>query len=196
MNTNQFRSSFTQRGIPARNNKFDLRILALPEAVATYSEYKDIVYRCRETTLPGRNINTTEFSAYGPPKKIAYGAAYENQSLTIIVSDDMFEKTLFDRWQSYITNDETGSDVKYHDSYVGKVQVTQYNNTGEIATKTVEFIDAFPVVVSPMRVAWDANDEYHVLEIELAYTKWRTIENTGSASPSNNTTPTSEQQLF
>tara|TARA_Y100001973_G_scaffold106506_1_gene184863 strand:+ start:3529 stop:4104 length:576 start_codon:yes stop_codon:yes gene_type:complete len=185
MNPSEFRSSFLKTGEPARSNRFDVQFLALPPSEFNINEYRNLRYRCEATELPGKTIGTSEYKDYGPIRKIAYGALYNNQNLTFIVSDDMSEKTLFDRWQKYIVDNTSGSDVKYYDEYVGTIEITQYNRKNRVS-KRIQLIEAYPVTMSPMNLGWDTTNEYHRISIEFAYRYWKDVTPTNTSAIAEN----------
>lgn len=167
-NTNEFRSSFRQE--PAKPNQYEVRLLSLPDTIPL-NEYANMVYRCEGAEFPGKTIGTTEYKDYGPVRKIAYGALYNDIQLTFILDGDMGEKSVFDSWHTFIVDNETGSDVKYYDEYIGEVEIIQYDRSGRISHH-VKMLEAYPTNTASLPLAWNTNDDYHKLAVDFSYRYW------------------------
>jgi hypothetical protein len=85
----------------------------------------------------------------------------------------MAQKTFFDSWQSMIFNSSTFT-FNYPDEYVSDVIIEQFDHTGEI-TYSVKLINAYPLMVSPLDLNWGSQNQFHNLQITLAYHFWEPI---------------------
>lgn len=136
---------------------------------------KDILsFRCESTTLPGRNISTTDLRIYGPTEKFAYQTTYEDITFTFMCSAEMTEKLFFDAWLNYI-NPYNKWNFEYKENYVApSIQIEQYDRVGSLPYK-VELIEAFPIAVNQLDVDWSHSDSYHKLSVTFAYTSWKVM---------------------
>ena len=77
----------------------------------------DLNLLCKDVQLPGRQILTQERIIGMKQKKVAYGYAEEDVSMTFYVMNDYGIKEYFDEWQSRIIDFQT-KELKYKDDYV------------------------------------------------------------------------------
>jgi len=92
--------------------------------------------RIESVNMPGRNLFTIDQNYYGPMRTIPYRASYQPITLTIIMSEDMYERDFFLRWQDKIIGgrrnketsrqDEGLHDSYFYDSYVGTIEIKFY----------------------------------------------------------------------
>ena len=93
----------------AVSNRFEVLIFPPSNMGAPASDSKDISLRCKDVTLPGRNLNTlTDSNIYGPTREIVDGVTYaEDITINFIASSGLEERILFERWQQLTFNDST-----------------------------------------------------------------------------------------
>ncbi len=92
----------------APTNRFEV-LLKPPAGVATKNELIELSLRCRDISLPGRNLNTlTDSNIYGPTREIVNGVTYaEDITINFIASSGLEERILFESWQQLTFNDST-----------------------------------------------------------------------------------------
>lgn len=163
-----FKSSFSKE--LARPSKFDVSI-PVPLGLVPYRKAsRMLTMRCENAELPGRAIATTSMKIYGVEEKFPYMSAYNDLSLTFIVSDDMEEKKFFDAWLNWI-NPNTNYNLKYKQDYSVALRINQYDAQNKVSY-SVDLVDAYPIAVNAMDLSWSA-DGYHKLTVTFAYTSWR-----------------------
>lgn len=158
---------------PASSSKYEVVITRLPSALRGYNT-KRLRFRVEDAEFPGKVISTAEFKDYGPTRKIAYGAMYNDVNLQFMVVDDMTEKRLFDDWHNYIIDDNRGSDLEYYNNYVGTIEISQFNKDGK-RVYTVVLDEAYPVTVQSLPLSWGNTNQYHKLAVDIAYRSYRII---------------------
>jgi len=165
---NDFKSTF--KTDLARPNRFDVQI-NIPIVLLPYiSTARNLVYRCENADLPGRNFGTIERKfGSAPTQKVPYQTHYNEMNLTFIVSDDMSEKILFESWMEVI-NPSSTYNFQYKANYVTDIIISQYDVTNTL-TYQVQLIDAFPININQLDLDWSA-DGHHKLAVTLAYTNW------------------------
>ena len=177
--TNALIDNFLQSMVDvARPNRFDVRII-LPSNILNNLNASDnntltpriLQLRCESTELPGRMFGTVE-QKFGsnPTSKFPMHSAYNDLVMTFIVSDTMIERTIFDVWMEYI-NPTTTFDFDYKSNFVSDITVTQYDMQDK-AVYTVNFYNAYPIVVNQMDLDW-SNDGYHKVTVVFAYDYWQ-----------------------
>lgn len=92
--------------------------------------------RIESVNMPGRNLFTMDQNYYGPIRTIPYRASYQPVTLTVIMSEDMYERDFFLNWQDQIIGgrrndtttrqDEGKHDPYFYDDYVGSIEINFY----------------------------------------------------------------------
>ena len=135
-------------------------------------------FRCEATELPGRTIATTEDIAYGPVTKHSYDMTYNDLTMTVIASEDMRERAIFELWmeQAVRNTNQTGGTlggkggtVGYYEDYAtGVVRVYQVNDQGyQLAKYTLAA--AYPIQLSGMNLNWEELNTYQRFTVTMTY---------------------------
>ena len=167
------RASFTND--LARPNRFEVKIFLPTEVeLSMPSNIRGnpggvLRYRCESAQLPGKTLATTEQKIYGPVEKYPYLTTYNDLDLTFIVSDDMYEKYVFDAWMEYINPGYTNN-FRYKNEYAALISIDQYN-VADGKTYSVDFFEAYPISMNQLDLDW-SSDGYHKLTVTFAYTRW------------------------
>jgi hypothetical protein len=166
---NDFKSSF-QKDL-ARPNKFDVSIPVPLTLIPYVKNAKNLIYRCENANLPGRNFATLEQKiGSNPVEKYPYLTSYNDLDLTFIVDDDMNQKVFFDAWMNFI-NPTYNYNFRYKGDYSTAITISQYDVTNQISY-SVNLYDAYPVSMNQMDLDWSA-DGYHKLNVTFAYTYYQ-----------------------
>lgn len=136
---------------------------------------RDMMFRADSVTMPGRNIQTTEYSLYGVAEKIGYDSIMNPVECAFILSEDLREKTYFHQWQDLIVGsyrtgaiDKSMFKIGFYDDYVGNLRINSYDDVGNI-TNTIELIEAYPLNVGDVSRSWEAGTEALRLSVTFAY---------------------------
>lgn len=138
-----------------------------------FNKLNDLIFQCETAHLPPRNISTYETLLSGPTIKLPYQTAYADLPLSFIVTNDMYEKRIFDSWMSYI-NDDTDFLFSYRNDYESEINIYQYDegaNGRANCTYSAKFLEAYPIAISEMPLTW-GDGNFHKLQIVFTYTKW------------------------
>lgn len=181
-------------GGPAKPSKFLIQIgeprfsnkglLRYPEEVR---RYRDLTFQCESAELPGRTLATSDIQIGAiPVYKIPYGSNYSDMTLTFVCTNDMYEKKIFDDWMNYIHSADNSFLFTYKNDYTATINIFQYDEgsggRGPAVTYGAQLIDAFPVGINQMSLAW-GEDAVHRLGITFAYTYYRPISGLNSPVP-------------
>jgi hypothetical protein len=168
-NINDFKASF--RKDLARPNKFDVRIPVPLTLIPYVNNAKNLIYRCENANLPGRNFATLEQKiGSNPVEKYPYLTTYNDLDLTFMVDDDMNQKVFFDAWLNFI-NPTYNYNLRYKGDYSTAITINQYDVTNQISY-SINLWDAYPVSMNQMDLDW-SSDGYHKLNVTFAYTYWQ-----------------------
>jgi hypothetical protein len=146
-------------------------------------------FRCEATEFPGRTVATSDDISFGPTIRQAYDITYNDLNLSIIASEDMNERRVFETWiDNIVTNSGLGVNtgvgqtgvvnfssiafggfVKYYNNYsTGSVVIYQVNDAQtQLAKCTLS--GAFPIGIGPMNLSWEENDSYQRFAVTIAY---------------------------
>ncbi|PNX48683.1 MAG: hypothetical protein BV459_01795 [Thermoplasmata archaeon M11B2D] len=181
MTIREFQSHVLKEGL-ARQNRFQMEIY-LPSAVLANQQFADagisgtkrLMFACKTSELPGRNLNTADHQYLGFNRKKPYSSLYDTITLTFRMSESMVEKKLFDFWMSLIIDPFTQR-VGYEEDYVTDMIVHQLDSRDGVPTETVTFVDAFPITLNALPVSFESRDSIHELTVVFAYRYWYTPE--------------------
>ena len=192
-----FRQNLSAHNETARSDKFDVYI-SIPRILQGAGSMRELSLQCEVSELPGRDIKTIDFRHYAFIKRVPHYSEYGQASFTFIVTGDMWEKKLFDRWMDYMVPATTGlvsypiNDSGQH-NYEVDIAVNQYDTQGQLIYK-VNLLDALPTSVNQLSLDWN-NDSIHRLQVNFQFRKWTSsatrynIVSEFSADPSAPTTP-------
>ena len=179
----------------ARPNRF---MIELPRIGSIGMSHMNVL--CRATTMPGKQIATSDRRIGMEFEKIAYGYAVDDVAMTFLMLNNYSVKKYFDAWRNAIVNENTHQ-VGYKEDYQAKVVIHQLSEgipslhlganfkLGPLNIKagksiaipgvqmrntvySVELIDAFPTTIGQI----DFNNELDGIvefNVVFSYTNWR-----------------------
>lgn len=211
-NANNFRSTLQYGG--ARPNMFEI-ILVNPPVTFTSQSIKDagkataqgnsktetkgdalnvFTYMCNSADMPGSVIGTIPVAYFGRFINVAGDRMYDDWNCTLYTDEDMITRNSFEAWNSsmayhnYATDQEHGDNAAGVNTYVCNVWVQHYTKTGKI-DKIYVLHNAFPYVVSPVQMSWQANDQIMMFQVTWKYdyftTTFKAFEHKTSVGVSN-----------
>ena len=148
--------------------------------------------RCINATLPGKQLETSEVSEYGPARKMPYNVSMDGGevSFTFLCDSSFADRFLIEAWQGFIfgQDDLTNSDrlknpqFSYYNDYIGQVQIQQLNQNGKPSLiYTLE--DAYPVSFSAQELSYETMDDIMKFESTFSFRAFTTdYKNTQSLS--------------
>jgi len=132
-------------------------------------------FRCEIAEFPGKTLSTIEDSTgAGPTLKLPYETTYNDINLTIVCSEDMKERTLFEAWMDYIIGpaDSSGTAglVRFYSDYAegNKLIVSQLNTRADVLI-SFELYDVYPIAISPMTASWEETNTYQRFSVTMTY---------------------------
>lgn len=115
----QLKSLMSQKGGAARPNLFRVKLPSLPGATS-----RDIDLLCRDVTLPGRQIMTTERQIGMKQVKVGYGYTIDDVTMNFLVLNDYGIRKYFEVWQNLVVN-QTTFELGYKRDYVATITIEQ-----------------------------------------------------------------------
>lgn len=170
-------SQFKENVKVVRPNMFYAEIIP-PSGIINTAMYdkRKFKFRCESVEIPGRTVATSDDQSFGPSRKFAYDMTYNDLQMTIIASDDMAERYMFETWLDNIvqptdlnSGNFKGGLLKYYDTYAkGKVKIYQLIDNNQDIAK-YELYDAYPIQLSPMNLTWNESDTYQRFSVTMTY---------------------------
>jgi len=159
---------------------------------------EDINMLCTATNMPGRNLLTHDRRIGMVNKKVAYGYAVEDVTLTFRVLNDFRIKEYFEAWQNSAVTTEY--ELKYFNDYSEDVVIQALTNSpdadydkllrlsytgldqgglatalagGESVVYTCVLQSAYPTSVLQMNMSDAQADQLVELNVQLSYKDWK-----------------------
>jgi len=157
-------------------NRFEVLVFPPTLMASAPVDTKDISLRCKDITLPGRNLNTlTDSNIYGPTREIVNGVTYaEDISMNFIASADLWERVFFEEWQQLAFNDSTW-DLGYYNDYVGRIEIYILNRQNE-RRFGIQLIEAFPKTIQGTALSHETQNAIITLPVSFAFRYWETLD--------------------
>jgi len=143
-------------------------------------------WRCESATMPSRELESSQWSAYGPVRNIPNNITMDGQRIpmTFLCDVHFADRFIIDAWQSYIFtapfdnyHDDTGSSIRptfaYQDEYVGTVEIISMRKDGKDAMKTT-LHNAFPISFGQMQHGTASRDEIMKFEVSWSFETFST----------------------
>lgn len=183
----EFRSQLVEDG--ARPNLFQCT-LTFPGIATVSGASEKFTFMCRAASLPGRSNPAIPVNFFGRELKFAGQARFQDWTVTIINDEDFIVRNAFEKWlngiNSHAGNLRDPSLLQGDGGYQQDGRVVQYGKTGDVI-KSYNFIGLFPVDLSPIDLAWDANDAIEEYAVTLSYQWWESDTTDATSSILSNT---------
>lgn len=186
-NIDEFRTNLSAHGEVARMDKFNVVIIVPPVVqLASGTSLRELSLQCEVSELPARDVTHIEYRHYGYIRRIPHTNQYGQATFTFIVSGDMWEKRLFDRWLDIMTPTNSGLvsyplDAQGNQIYEAPITINQYNANGQWIYGA-QLIDAIPTSISPLGLDW-SSDQPHKLTVTFNFRKWFSDSTTAVVQP-------------
>jgi hypothetical protein len=184
---NEFMSEISKNGT-AKQNLFHATInppVKLRQRFSGPVDAKHLSFRVTDVDIPGRQVQNIPYNSdIGALRKMAYGALYTDITTSIILSDDMREKTFFHEWQSMAggehgqsnsisSHPSAGSNwaVGYYDDYISSMVIETFDETGKPGY-LCSLEECWPYMVNALQASWGSN-EIHKLQVTWAFRYYR-----------------------
>ena len=143
---------------------------------------RDISLLCQSVALPGRQISTLDYQAEKQTIKIPYGELHDDVTLTFLLTNDYYIKTMFDSWVGSIVDMDQYS-IAYKKDIVTDVVIQQLDEKNT-PIYGVKLENAFPTTVADVALDNSSENTVQTLEVSFSYDKYvpeGALSSTGSA---------------
>lgn len=162
----------------ARTNLFEIEITPPKCMVGSKESAQKISLYAEGAALPGRSLETQEFSryGYGPHEKFPYSMQYQDYTVQFFGDGRGEIYKFFYNWMNNIVrgdqpinNDTYGYEVGFREDYCVDINVRTYNEQGDtILASTIT--NAFPIMVPDVSLNW-SDSGLMQFSVTFAYTQ-------------------------
>jgi len=128
-------------------------------------------FMCRSAQLPGSTIPAMTVPFRGRQLQMAGDRVFEPWTVTIINDTNFTIRDSMERWMNGINAHTLNTGLVNPTDYQADLKVDQLDKDENIL-KTYNFIASFPTGVSPIELAYDANDQIEEFTVEFTYQYW------------------------
>ena len=143
---------------------------------------RDISMLCDSVSIPGKQISTIDYQAQKQSIKIPYGTLHDDVSLTFLLTNDYYMKSVFDQWINNIVNTDTYG-VAYKRDIVTDVIIQQLDEQNT-PIYGVKLEGAFPTTMNEILLSNESTDTIQKLNVSFSYDRYvpqGALSSTGSA---------------
>ena len=128
-------------------------------------------FLCETAQLPGSTLGQIVVPFRGRQLKMAGDRTFDVWTVTIINDTDFAIRNSMERWMNGINAHSLNTGEVNPVNYQADLKVDQLDKDEKVL-KTYNFIAAFPTALSPIELAYDANDQIEEFTIEWTYQYW------------------------
>jgi len=128
-------------------------------------------FLCEAAQLPGSTMGLITIPFRGRQLKLAGDRTFDTWSPTIINDTDFRVRNSMERWMNGINAHSANTGLTAPIDYEADLLVEQLDRDGSIL-KTYTFRGCFPTVVSPIDLAYSANDDIERFSVEFQVQYW------------------------
>ena len=120
--------------------------------------------RCISASLPGRQLETADWSEYGPTRKMPFQVNHDGQeiSFTFLCDSTFADRYVIEAWQSIVfRGSDSGTSINpqfsYYNDYVGEVEISAITNSDKNSL-VYTLHEAYPVAFAQQELSSENSD--------------------------------------
>ena len=160
----------------ARANLFDVTMTGASAAGLNASEF---TFACKAAQIPAMAVATIDVPYFGRTIKVPGNKTFDNWSVTVINDEEFLIRNAMEKWLAAMGTHE-GNIATIGNTFgasggtlYGQATVQHYSKGGgALSQAKYNFVNIFPVSLSEIALAWDANDAIEEFTVEFAYDYW------------------------
>jgi len=161
------------RGGGARPNQFRVE-LTFPAFVGQATAAGNAAqFLCKSSTLPGSFIEDAMVNYRGRPVHFAGERTFQPWTVTVFNDTDFLIRNVVERWSNGIINYDATNGILRPTDYQVDMSVHQLDRNDNVI-KTYKLFDAYPTVVAPIQLDFDANNQIETFDIEFVFNYFTT----------------------
>lgn len=173
-NINTFKGQALPQG-GARPSLFEVFVtgpLNLGGATLDQSSLTQFRFNCRSATIPPSALGTIEVPYFGRKIKFAGDRVYGSWQVTIMNDEDFGIRSMFEKWSNALNTIESNIRQPVGElNYKSDVEIRQYGKNGNAGApiRSYKLIGAFPTVIGPIQLDWNATDQIETFDVTFEY---------------------------
>lgn len=164
-NLTSFRASLLNGGV--RPNQFQVT-LNFPAIVGNSSVSTGLSqFHCNAASLPASTFAPIDVYYQGRPIRVAGEREFAPWTVRVINENFLIRDSL-SQWSNSINSLSDNTGILQPSLYQADMTVEQLDRNGNV-TKIITLIDAMPVVVGEIGLAWDQNNQIEMFDVQFVY---------------------------
>ena len=131
------------------------------------SDPRDISLLCESVNLPGRQVTSIDYTSNKQTIKVPYSVLNEDVSMSFILTNDYYIKTLMDNWMSSIVDMDIYR-VGYKKEFSANVVIQQLDKN-DIPIYGVTLENAYPTTLGSISLDNNSENTIQKLSVTFAY---------------------------
>ena len=134
-------------------------------------------FMCRSASIPPSIINPIEVPYFGRMMKVAGDRNFENWGVQIYNDEDFRIRHAMESWHNQINSLSQNRNITERQEVVYKTdaEVLQYSKIGGTPIRRYKFFGLFPVLVSEIELAWEAQNQIQVFNVQFSYDYYEVV---------------------
>lgn len=170
------KATIAKHGSIARTNRFNVDFSGMTKnGIATLDQIRDLEYFLEDVNIPGKDIETIDYSAYRNPIGYAIGYKHGDFNMRFRCPTNMYVKSIFDYWMELIIPRQEYK-LSYRKENVVNFHITQESERTHEHDKflgfnyyNVEILDAYPISISSIEYSNSQEGEYVTFDVSFAF---------------------------
>ena len=131
---------------------------------------RDISLLCKSTSMPSRQIGTTDYQGHRQSMKVPNMISDEEINMVFMITNDMYIKVMFDNWSDEIFNARDYR-LGWKKDYQTDVTIQQLNKENK-PVYGVRLINAFPTSIGGLSLDNASENNPHEFSVQWTYDYW------------------------
>lgn len=128
---------------------------------------RDVAMLCESCSLPGRQIQTIDYSAYRQPIKVPTSYINEDVTMTFHLTNDYYIRKVFDKWHALVINYDSYL-LNYNKDFCADIIIQQLDMNNK-PVYAVKLKNAYPVGINSVALDNTQVDSVQKLVVQLTY---------------------------
>jgi phage tail tube protein FII len=183
-NINEFKSKMDTFGGPALTSLF---MVELYGTSSNFISDADIKFFCRSATLPGLNINVSEYRSqtFGFPESIPISMGADNLNAVFMLDSNHKILSFFHEWMQNVINydskrnysanprdsDHLSYEINYKDNYTVNMAIKHFSTYNKNSFYECQLEGVYPTQVGALNLSWEDNANIASLPVSFSYSK-------------------------
>lgn len=157
LNIDKLRHNFDQG---ARANRFQVNFFC--DTLFGAKSFEGL--RCINASLPGRQLETADWSEYGPTRKLPYNLTHDGGevSFTFLCDSTFADRYVIEAWQAAVfRGNDSGTSINpqfsYYNDYIGEIEIAQITNSDKDSL-VYKLYEAYPVSFAQQELNAESGD--------------------------------------